>query len=269
MVIKIKYLNIVLVLLALLASFFIGYLLGARTAVREAEATSFHTVWSPYGHWSNWSECEANKEGEQCGVVGGSRERHRTRVCILLPGGGGNQCAFGTTDTQHQYDECEVELQACIEPTPVCTDAGAANYDPEVGENEFEDNSTCVPREPNVPQGPYGAPQCTDSTPLILPSNVHVVRSGSDATVNFFTSSSNANIYFKEISANDWQHAVRDIPVSGGYVSYTIHDLVPSLGYTFGIQAANSCAGGETVVAVVVDGPASVTFPLTFWQWLR
>ncbi len=112
------------------------------------------------------------------------------------------------------------------------------------------------------------APQCNDSTPLILPNNVHVVRSGAEATVNFFTSGSNANIYFKGVNAPNWEHSVRDISVEGGYVSYTIHDLDPMLGYTFGIQAANSCAGGETVVAVVVDGPESVTFPFSFWEWL-
>lgn len=123
--------------------------------------------------------------------------------------------------------------------------------------------------EPERPTTPAGAPQCTDSTPLVLPSNVHVVRSGADATVNFFTSSKNANIYFKEVNSSSWQHAVRDISVTGGYVSYTIHDLNPALGYTFGVQAANSCAGGETVLAVVVDGPQSFTFPLSFWEWLK
>jgi hypothetical protein len=126
-----------------------------------------------------------------------------------------------------------------------------------------------VPVEQPRATTPAGAPVCTDTTPLIVPSNVHVVRSGANATVNFFTSSSNANIYFKEVSATGWQHALRDIPVTGGYVSVTIHDLNPALGYTFGIQAANSCAGGETVVAVVVDGPSSVTFPMNYWEWLK
>jgi len=135
---------------------------------------------------------------------------------------------------------------------------------------DCEPNPTPTPEpEVKVEQGQPGTPQCTDTTPLVLPSNVHVIRAGADATVNFFTSSSNANLYYKEVSATDWQHAARDIPVTGGYVSYTIHDLNPNLGYTFGVQASNSCAGGETVVAVVVDGPQSVTFPLSFWEWLK
>jgi len=152
----------------------------------------------------------------------------------------------------------------------------------------FDGQENCVLREEPTPTPspepqrettPAGAPQCTDSTPLVLPSNVHVIRGDNSATpevegmdtatVNFFTSSSNANIYFKEVSASDWQHSARDIVVTGGYVSYVIRDLNPALGYTFGIQAANSCAGGETVVAVVVDGPASTTFPLNYWEWLN
>ena len=97
---------------------------------KEAKATSFHTVWSPYGPWSGWSDCEANKEEEDCGVVGGTTQRHRTRVCLLVPGGGGNQCAFGTTDTQYQYDECGVELPACVVPEPpkLCEDKTSLNY---------------------------------------------------------------------------------------------------------------------------------------------
>lgn len=161
-------------------------------------------------------------------------------------------------------------------PPQVCEDENALNFGKEE-ECEYPEPSVTPTPEPTAtptpeePRGttPAGAPQCTDSTPLVLPSNVHVVRNGSDATVNFFTSSSNAHIYYKEVSASSWQHAVRDIPVTGGYVSYTIHALQPALGYTFGVQAANSCAGGETVVAVVVDGPESVTFPLSYWEWLR
>ena len=217
--------------------------------VKEVGATSFHTVWSPYGHWSNWSECEANREGEECGVVGGSRERHRTRVCLLLPGGGQNQCAFGTTDTQHQYDECEVELQACIEPTPVCTDAGAANYDPEVGENEFEDNSTCVPREPNVPQGPFGAPQCGSTAPILLPANPLVWRRGGTAIVQWQpTAGDRANVYYQEVQNPANAHAVRDTE-NDGYVE--INEL-GSLDWSFGIQQSQGCAGDGVVW--VIDG---------------
>ena len=129
----------------------------------------------------------------------------------------------------------------------------------------------CVIPTPEPPKGTTeaSAPQCTDYTPLTLPSNVHVIRSGANATVNFFTQSNNANIYFKEVSSVEWQHALRDIPVTGGYVSVDIHDLNPALGYTFGVQASNSCAGGETVLAVVVDGPQSVTFGFSYWEWLK
>lgn len=156
------------------------------------------------------------------------------------------------------------EEQGCpIDPEPEACPTPEPSPTPE---------PTPTPTEPprvEIPLTEAGAPQCPNGVPLKLPANVHVVRSGSDATVNFFVpEGNNANIYYKEVSANGWQHAARDIPVTGGYVSYTIHDLDPNLGYTFGVQAANSCAGGETVLAVVVDGPASVTFPMNYWEWL-
>ncbi len=127
-----------------------------------------------------------------------------------------------------------------------------------------------VPEVPSEPKGltPAGAPQCNDTTPLVLPSNVHVVRSGADATVNFFTSSSNANIYFRTSGTTGWQHALRDIPVTNGYVSVTIHDLNPTGDYDFGIQSSNSCAGGEVVLAVVEDDYSPRTFMFSWWEWL-
>jgi hypothetical protein len=116
-----------------------------------------------------------------------------------------------------------------------------------------------------------GAPICPDGVPLIVPANPHVVRDGSDATVNaHILEGDRVNIYFRENSEGEWAHAERDIPVVGQYLSHTIHDLNPALGYTFGIQAANGCAGGETVLAVVIDPPANgVTFPFSYWEWLR
>lgn len=157
------------------------------------------------------------------------------------------------------------------EPTPTPTPTEEPSPTPTPTE---EPTPTPEPEETPAPQpksepGPAGAPVCTDSTPLVVPSNVHVLRAGSEATVNFFTQSANANIYFKEVSEVNWQHSVRDIAVTGGYVSYTVRDLDPMLGYTFGVQAANSCAGGETVLAVVVDGPEPVLFPFSYWEWLK
>lgn len=115
------------------------------------------------------------------------------------------------------------------------------------------------------------APVCPNGVPLAVPANPHVVRNGSTATVNaHIPEGDRANIYYRENSSSEWNHALRDVPVTNGYLSVDINDLDASLGYTFGIQAANGCAGGETILAVIVDPPASgVTFPLSYWEWLR
>jgi len=177
------------------------------------------------------------------------------------------------------------------EPTPtpedktsVCTDEEALNYGGEDGvfdeDKEVSDNELCeyeqvtptpTPEpEVRVEQGPPGTPQCTDSTPLVLPSNVHVVRAGADATVNFFTDSKNANIYFRTSGTTRWEHSLRDIPVTNGYVSVTIHDLNPTGDYDFGVESANSCAGsGNVLLAVVIDDWSSRTFGLSGYEWLR
>jgi hypothetical protein len=169
------------------------------------------------------------------------------------------------------------------EKTHVCLDEEALNFDEDFDEEkevgdievcEYEEvtptpTPTETPREPEQPQGPFGAPQCEDTTPLVLPSNVHVIRNGADATVNFFTSSSNANIYYRISGTEGWQHALRDIPVTGGYVSVTIHDLNPTGDYDFGIQSSNSCAGGEVVLAVVEDDYQPKTFMFSWWEWLN
>lgn len=128
----------------------------------------------------------------------------------------------------------------------------------------------CAVPTPEQPRGTTeaGTPQCTDHKPLILPSNVHVIRNGSDATVNFFTQSSNANIYYRTSGQPVWQHALRDIPVTNNYVSVTIHDLIPTGDYDFGVQSANSCAGGEVVIAVVEDSWQPQTFMFSWYEWL-
>ena len=50
------------------------------------------------------------------------------------------------------------------------------------------------------------------------------------------------------------------------YVSVTIHDLVPTGDYDFGVQSANSCAGGEVVLAVVEDDYSPRTF---MFSWIE
>ena len=126
-----------------------------------------------------------------------------------------------------------------------------------------------TPQEPVIHENL--APACPNGEPVVLPENPHVIRKGSDATVNFFAKEGDrANIYFKENGAEGWQHSARDISIVNDYVSYTIHDLNPNLGYDFGIQASNGCAGGEIILAVIVDPPADgVTFNFSYWEVLK
>ena len=95
-----------------------------------------------------------------------------------------------------------------------------------------------------------------------------MIRKGTQAIVNWFETEGNeANIYYKEVNSPVWQFAVRDIKVEGGYGSVTINALKPNVGYTFGIEQKFGCAGGQLVIAVIVDGPQSKTFPISYWEW--
>lgn len=112
------------------------------------------------------------------------------------------------------------------------------------------------------------APQCTNSVPVRELVNPHVIRAGSEATVNAFVpDGDHVNIYFRTSGQDTWQHALRDIPVTNGFMSVTIHDLEPFGDYDFGIQASNGCAGGE-IVAVIVDDWQPRTFSFTRWERL-
>jgi hypothetical protein len=113
------------------------------------------------------------------------------------------------------------------------------------------------------------APKCSNGNTTQLPANLHVVREGGDATVNFFiTEGDSANIYWRVVGSSEWQNAVADVKPNGDkFVGYTIHGLNPALGYDFGIQQVRGCSGGQLVTAVVVDGPESQTFGMSYWTW--
>lgn len=119
----------------------------------------------------------------------------------------------------------------------------------------------------NEPSGNVTTPQCPDGNTTNVVANPHVLRAGSDATVNFFiTEGDNASIFYSVVGQPHWQHAVADIkPNADKFVSYTIHDLDPNLGYDFGIQQRQGCGGGKTT-AVVVDGSATQLFKLSYWE---
>lgn len=115
------------------------------------------------------------------------------------------------------------------------------------------------------------APVCGDGNTVKLPANVHVIRSGDTATVNFFiTEGDSANIYYKEVNSPSWQYSRPDVkPNADNFVSVTIGDLDPVGSYTFGVQQKKGCGGGELVTAVVVDGPQSMLFHFSYWEWSK
>jgi len=118
------------------------------------------------------------------------------------------------------------------------------------------------------------APICSDGNTVQLPANPHVIRSGTDATVNFFiTEGDSANIYVRKTGENGWDNAItsaRDVKPNGdNFVSYTFHNLDALQGYDFGIQQKKGCGGGQLVTAVIVDGPVCRLFTLTYWEWSK
>jgi hypothetical protein len=112
-------------------------------------------------------------------------------------------------------------------------------------------------------------PVCSDGNTVQLPANLHVIRSGSIAIVNFFvTEGDSANIYWRVVGNSDWQNAVSDVrPNSDKYVSYEIKELNPILGYDFGVQQKKGCGGGQLTTAVVIDGPQNNLFRFSYWTW--
>lgn len=160
------------------------------------------------------------------------------------------------------YDEGPYpEVDPCATPTPEVTPTPVAC----TGE--------CGGSSPR-PEGEKStteAPVCTDGTTVKLPANIHVLRHGDGATVNWFqTQGDKATIYYKEVNASDWQHSVRDIDANGrkdNFVSVEIGGLDPKLGYTFGVMQHQGCGGGQTVTAVVIDGPEPVLFNFSYWEW--
>ncbi len=190
-------------------------------------------------------------------------------------------------------DECQVQCPAnsTANSDKVCTcNSGYHSVNQnEVATDLVSLNLVCEP-DPTPPQEckdvgfgcngspsfPHdqGVPTCTEGNTINLPANVHVIRSGSDATVNFFiTEGDSANVYWSVVgqphwgnsSASEFPDGVK--PNSDKFVSYTVHNLDLQMGYDFGVQQKQGCGGGQTVTAVVVDGPISTTFQYNYWEW--
>lgn len=112
-------------------------------------------------------------------------------------------------------------------------------------------------------------PRCQNGNTVNVPANPHVYRNGESATVNFFiTEGDSANIYWSQVGQPHWQYAFANVKANDDkFVSFVIHDLDPKVGYDFGVQQKYGCGGGETITAVIVDGPEPVLFHFSYWEW--
>jgi hypothetical protein len=189
-----------------------------------------------------------------------------------------------------EKDQKEVPYGMVSDPeTRICSCAeGYHQVDEEVftlrkPEKEY-DTFTCELDEPEVTPvppvehnpAPEGAksttetPVCTDGNTQKVVANLHVVRAGSDATVNYFITEGNtSNIYYRLNSSGNWEHSVMDVKGnSDNYVSYTIHELQPTGDYTFGVEQVNGCGGGNiaSTTAVVVDSYLPQLFRVNYYQ---
>ena len=128
-------------------------------------------------------------------------------------------------------DECDQD-DDCISPIP--TASPSATPTPEVTE---------------APRGETLAEQCSSVAPVLLPANPLVWRRGGDAIVQWIPTEGNkAHVYYYENQNPGNAHAVRDTE-NDGYVEI---GYLGSLDWTFGVQQAQECAGGQIVW--IVDG---------------
>lgn len=111
------------------------------------------------------------------------------------------------------------------------------------------------------------APVCTNGDTAKAVANPHVIRNGSEATVNFFiTEGDSANVFYGIVGQPHWQHAVADVkPNSDNFVSLTIKNLDPVGDYDFGIMQKTNCGGGK-ITAVIVDSYAPKVFGLSYYE---
>lgn len=151
----------------------------------------------------------------------------------------------------------------------------------EYGDNHEYEQPICVPNEPENPPvvttsdpgGNVTTPTCPNGNTAKVPAWPHVDRTGDHAIVNaFITEGDNAHIYWKVVGEANWQHSSAGTnpdgvkPNADKYISYDVGGLDPNLGYTFGISQQSGCGGGEIVTAVIVDGPATQRFSISYYE---
>lgn len=175
----------------------------------------------------------------------------------------GKVLSFGGTVST---DKDTITTQACLTstatPTPTPTTTPTTT-------TETITTATTTTETSTTTSSNNQTPVCVDNNTIKLPANLHVIRNGSDATVNWFQTEGNmASIYYRQLNEKNWTHAVGDISVDD-YMSYTIHLLKPKMGYIFGVEQKWNCSGGQMVTAIVIDGWQSKVFNFSYWEWSR
>lgn len=143
--------------------------------------------------------------------------------------------------------------------TPTPTGAVTPTPTPVVSGNTSNgsNNSGCTQNcgtPPTFQGSTTQAPVCTEPNTTQSVANPFVERNGTEAVVDFFITQGNeANIYYKESGAGNWQFAVANLyPNGDSFVSYTINALKLNVGYDFGVQQTFGCGGGLITTAPVL-----------------
>lgn len=254
------------IFLGILVLGLVGVALFNQPVVVKAEAHDLHPMYyGPHG-WAGWS-CP---KGEV--VITGGYEPEGAEVDHSLawkPGASVGDFTYPTTPFGYTYAEGEegwiVQAGEDDRLTAIWVECALPTPEPTIV-------PTCMENCGNPPTfagSSTNPPVCSDGNTTQLVANLHVVRKGAEATVNFFiTQGDSANIYYKVVGQDNWQFAVSDVKPNGDkFVGYTIGGLDPNVGYVFGVQQKQGCAGGQIATSVVVDGPAARTFGFSYWIW--
>lgn len=189
------------------------------------------------------AECNINESGKEC-CDGLS--------CQLFNERSGNH-------------KCLPVVTPTVEPTPTPTVVEEEVTPTPTPEYRKADYWDCT--MDNSCPGVVTTPVCRDGQVLQLPANFHVIRRGEVAILKWNpTGGSQVNVFYRENENDNWTHALGD-QTNNGYIE--IKNLKPEIGYTFGLQQKNGCAGGELVTAVVIDPPSRwwKIFTLSYWHW--
>lgn len=207
----------------------------------------------------------------------------QNQACVVTEGEGSNTCEVDKDcETPPPADSC-LNLSGIQDGVPAnmvsnsdhfCSCASGFHEVPVEDSKDF----TCEkdPGNPPTDNGGGGgstnttsAPSCPDRSTTKTVDNYFVTRDGSHATLNFFiTEGDSANLYWSQVGQPHWQYALADVkPNSDKFVSYTVNDLDPGVGYDFGVQQKFGCSGGQILTSVVVDGPVNKMFPFSYFEW--